>query len=291
MLERQFAQYVDRIACGLAGEGSETFGYDDYVSRDHDFGCGFCLWLSDEDDKEIGDDLREAYLALPHSFLGYSLRDPCSYGVQRLSAMRISDYYIKFTGHPRGPHTLLEWIRIPENFLAAATSGEVFADPSGEFSAIRGRLLSFYPDDVRLCLIAWRAFMMGQAGQYNFFRSLSRGDNVAASLALARFCEAACSITYLLARRYMPYYKWAHRGLKDISMLSDIYDLLSALLCDETPARRKVTLLEDICSLVIAEFKRQKLSESGDSFMVSHCPCIREQIEDERIRNYVFIGE
>ena len=60
---------------------------------------------------------------------------------------------------------------------------------------------------------------MAQAGQYNLLRSLKRGETATAMLAAARFSEQAVSMTFLLNKRYMPFYKWAHRGVEQLPIL------------------------------------------------------------------------
>ena len=41
MIRERFPDYEGRIAVGLAGRGSQCFGFDDALSRDHDFEQGF----------------------------------------------------------------------------------------------------------------------------------------------------------------------------------------------------------------------------------------------------------
>ena len=43
MIEDEFGEQKERICAGLVGHGSECFGFDDELSRDHDFTPGFCL--------------------------------------------------------------------------------------------------------------------------------------------------------------------------------------------------------------------------------------------------------
>ena len=74
MLEERYPQYRSRIAVGLMGHGSDCYGFDDATSRDHDFGPGFCLWLTSEDYQAIGDQLQKDYEALPTEFMGFGSR-------------------------------------------------------------------------------------------------------------------------------------------------------------------------------------------------------------------------
>ena len=72
MLERDFPEWMPHLAAGLFGSGSECFGYDDELSRDHDYEPGFMLLLPGEDvvDRRTAFLLERACGRLPRSFMG-----------------------------------------------------------------------------------------------------------------------------------------------------------------------------------------------------------------------------
>ena len=75
MLKEKYGEYFDQMAVGLVGEGSECFGFDDDISRDHDFGPSFCIWLNGDLYLKLKDDLTRDYNALDPTYLGVPRRN------------------------------------------------------------------------------------------------------------------------------------------------------------------------------------------------------------------------
>jgi hypothetical protein len=291
MIEQKFPEYRNRIAAGLVGEGSESYGFDDEISRDHDWGPSFCLWLTKDDYQQIGSILQEEMDRLPRQFKDIGPRQESQFGHGRAGVLEIGRFYRRFIGIDHAPVSLNEWRRIPEVNLAAATNGKVYVDPLGEFTSIRDILKGFYPEDVRLKKIAARCMAIAQSGQYNFARCVKRKEYVAAHSAEAKFIEDAISLVFLLNRRYRPFYKWMHRALKDLPILGEyvhnrILDLV--LLHDDGLGEdlyyRKNAVIEDISQILIEELRRQDLSDSKSDFLLDHGPIIQERIQDPDIR-------
>ena len=280
MLHTCFPEYEGRIAVGLAGHGSECFGYDDELSRDHDFEPGFCLWLTDEDDIHIGPRLSRSYRELTGS--GTALKS--AMGEKKLGVLRISDFYRRYTGCPGAPESAEHWLSLPSWALAEATNGQVWQDDLGEFTAIRNTLLHGMPEDVRLKKIAARAVEMAQSGQYNYLRCLRHGEAGSAQLALTEFVRSSCSMIFLLNRRHEPYYKWVFRAMAELDKLSSLKDALEFLLLGENDSRLKEGVIEDISASVIAEMRAQELTDSSSDYLEDHAFEAQERITSRSIR-------
>lgn len=285
MIETSFSQYQGQIAAGLVGEGSECLGYDDEFSQDHDFGPGFCVWIPEDVYREIGNAMQAAYDSLPKTYRGFT-RIQSAQADKRVGIFSLERFYQKYTGLTHAPKDNLEWFRIPESFLATAVNGQVFRDPMGTFSQIRSILKDFYPLDVMKKKLAARAAVMAQAGQYNYPRCMKRGDSYAAYLACGEFVRAALSAIYLLNERYMPFYKWAFRGVDELKILSGtVHELKElVLLSDEMENRsRKEWLIEDICIEVGRELNRKGFTRTTDAFLQSHGEELMRSIRDQRL--------
>lgn len=288
MLQEQFPDVMDRIAVGLVGEGSECLGFDDAISRDHDFEPGFCLWITEADEREFGFRLERAYAKLPKEFMGLSRRPLSPVGGNRHGVITVEGFYTRFLGAPTAPDSPQRWLYTPTFSLAAASNGAVFADDLGAFSAVRSKLLAGYPEDIRRKKLAAHTVLMAQAGQYNYPRCLARGEQGAAQLAVFEFVKHAISAIYLLNNRYEPFYKWVYRGLSQLPILGHIADALQALTeMDNTAenAREKQAIIEDVAALLIEQFYGQNLSRATCGDLEKHAYSIQDGIGDATLRN------
>lgn len=288
MIEEQFPEVAERIAVGLAGEGSECMGFDDEISRDHDFDAGFCLWITKEDEEKFGFRLERAYAKLPKEFMGLKRGYLSPVGGNRRGVITIEDFYTRFLGAPTAPDTAERLLYTPSCSLANACNGQVFRDDLGVFSSVRNELLKGYPEDIRRKKLSAHTILMAQSGQYNYERCLSRNEQGAAQLAVFEFVKHAISAIYLLNNKYEPFYKWAYRGMCGLSVLCHLGDSLQALTeLDNTKenADTKLAVIEDIAMLLIGEFQNQGLTEAVCSDLEKHAFSIQDGIRDNNLRN------
>ena len=289
VLEKDFSDLYERMAVGLAGEGSECFGYDDEMSQDHDFGPSCCIWLTQEDYEKYGRKLSDALESLSKEFMGFRALNISEWGNDRRGVLNMNDWYYKFLGMETHPSNLYDWRLIPETALAAATNGKVFVDNLGEFTKIRDKLSGYFPEDIRLNKIATRCMKIAQSEQYNFSRCMKRNEIVAARMAETEFLDEAVHMIYLLNRKYKPFYKWFHRRLKELPILGEkTYMMIENLVkfyFDDVD--KKIEIIEETCKDIIAELKRQKIIKNIKSdFLLDYGLEIQRSIADEKLRNW-----
>ena len=284
MLEKTFPELGPRAAAGLIGHGSECLGYDDNVSEDHDFEAGFCIWLSDEDFEKYGFKLFRAYEGLPVTFMGYERKKTDLFGRSRKGVFSRTEFFRELTGCPEAPKEPMDWFLMPEYALCEAANGEVFYDPSGDFTRLREGFSSGYPRDVLLKKIAARAVFMAQSGQYNYIRCLRHGEKEAAALALSEFIDHSMAMIFLLNRRYMPYYKWSFRMLKELPRLCEAVEILSDILLLPREESFIKNDIERVCFLVAGELKKEGMSDSDSDYLETHALAVTDHIEDPRIK-------
>lgn len=292
LINNEFSDYCGYIAAGLAGQGSECLGFDDELSTDHDFGIDFCIWVP----RMMGVD---AYRKLDKAYKQLSLKMNVrgnyitSNRNNRIGVHSIEKFYESLIGIPRAPETNMEWLRIPEKFLASAVNGEVFLDNYGRFSKIRRELQGFYPEDVIKKKLAANLDVMAQSGQYNYQRCIKRGEIEAAYLACGEFVNSALAAVYLLNSRYMPFYKWAFRAAEDFESLNECVLLLRKLvrMDDINCSDEKIELIEQICIQIMHELELRGYSDTHDSFMKYHADNLMKGICDEQIKGlHIRIG-
>lgn len=289
LLHEQFPEQEGLVAVGLVGSGSECLGFDDEVSRDHDFEPGFCLLLPGEDviDRRTAFLLERAYAKLPKAFMGFKRSAVAPVGGARHGVLRTADFFTEKVGAPDGILTMDQWLKLPQQALLEATAGEIFRDDLGEVTAIR-TALSAMPEDVRRKRLAGHLLIMAQAGQYNYLRCLKHGEPAAGQLAVNEFVKSCIEVVFLLNKAYAPYYKWSFRALRQLPKLSLTAETLEYLLTtgnDRSLAESKYDMIESTASDIIDELQTQGLTKAICGDLEKHAYSVNDGIEDGDVRN------
>ncbi len=275
MIASKFRAYESVIAVGLVGKGSDCFGYDDAISRDHDYGPRFVMWVTKKVYEQIGEELQEAYDQLPRSFMGVD-RLETFHGRDRCGVMIIEDFYKgllgynlvgmlahnqeNLTGGKESMDTIKSWLAVHDYALAAAVNGEVFRDDEGIFTMYRDMLKEYYPKAVWYRKIAQTCALFSQSGQYNLPRMRTRGQLVAAELAKAECAKQAMKLYYLLNRTYAPHDKWLFKGMPENSQMT---------ICGENGEQLCVAaLVERVSLLPVDEAHEAELTAAIESLAV-----------------------
>lgn len=242
------APWLSRVApdlphsAALIGYGSELLGFDDEISRDHNWGPRVHLYLDARDFAAHAHRLIADFATvMPETFLGEpagwrSRPHPAASGPDAVGAVEHGLEFHTFEGRLQAHAglrslenlTALDWLGLPEQSLLAFTAGAVFRDDGGRLEALR-KTLAYFPRDVWLYKIAcqWRRIaeeqaFVGRAGQ--------AGDDLGSRVIAARLCRDVMAMGFLLERRYAPYPKWFGTGFARLPIASTLTPHLEAAL-------------------------------------------------------------
>lgn len=251
ILQDHFPAETAQIAFGVFGYGSEALRLDDEYSRDHHWGLRIDALMP----PAIFDTKREAIMAtlsanLPASYQGQSLREGHLAGAG-LAPDNLQAFLTRTIGIDHAPQNFTEWLKIPEEDIIHIINGEVWADPLGEFSAIREAFLGYYPEPVRLRRIAnWCRFFSGM-GTYALKRAILRDNEFYATTRFSNALRLGIQLAFLLDKTYFPYDKWLIAHLERLPRLgAPMVPLVNEAVKLSTSWEQKLDLLHEMTDLL-----------------------------------------
>ncbi len=212
-LESELPGYVDKVAAALMGRGSDCFGFDDELSRDHDWGPDLCIFTDRETYELIGDKLNKIYENLPDEIDGAKRSKKVS--THKRHGVFVYEDFFKdlLTVYPLKKE---DYAMVPDYAFSLTQNGEIFADPTGELGRIKKEIWENYPESLRYLRIAECASMFSQCGQYNLARVKERGDDITASIMMGDALKYAMKLAHYIAKVPLPHDKWLFMNIKNL---------------------------------------------------------------------------
>jgi hypothetical protein len=245
-LEREFPHLVHRIAAGRL-RGSEALGGDDEISRDHNWGPQFDLYLSADDYAIFGNQLSDTINAVaPNPWNGYRLAGA---GDKSVRVESIPEWFRRDAKLSRLPRGAADWSEVSESALYFVRHGAVWVDGTGELTAWRAALHE-YPKEVLRMRLAEECFRIWHHGEYNFVQRMARRrDPLAIAVCLGEFVTGVMRIVLLMAGDFTPYWKWLAFEFRKRPEAAAYTPMLEGLVAT-TDIPDQVKLVTRICAMV-----------------------------------------
>ncbi|HET6251445.1 MAG TPA: DUF4037 domain-containing protein [Tepidisphaeraceae bacterium] len=246
-LTAQFPNLADRVAAGRI-LGSDVLGGDDEISRDHDWGPQFDLFLSADDYAAFDEELSRAMnAAAPNPWKGHRLAGA---GDKSVRLESVPGWFHKYLTLARFPRDVADWPPPSvESALYFLRHGEIWMDGTGELGRWRSALHE-YPEKILRTRLAEECFRIWQHGEYNFVQRLAhRRDPITISVCLGEFVSGVMRIVLLMSRDFTPYWKWLafefRKRPEAQAYVKMLDDLVSVRLI-----QRQVEIVQSVCALI-----------------------------------------
>lgn len=291
---------LSEFSFAKAGEGSECFGVDDILSMDHDFGPGFCIFVTREQYDRFGKELEEVYDALPEYYRGFSKPGKIS-SAPRNGVIVLEDFFGRILSlNERELEFLMRfqtlpedtWLRMEDWRLKTVTNGEIFDGRDSLFGRIYVSLQNGYPEGVRRRKMAQKLGEICQEGQYNYQRLMQRQDIYGASLMVHSFEEHVMELLYLVNGVYAPHKKWMPKEADKLGKGEKIWAFVKSLMLkipDAASYRTReqidwigttnkedqvLTVINEIAAEIVKLLKEEGYTESGALYLEEQIPYV-----------------
>jgi hypothetical protein len=242
-LENAFPNLAKRAAVGRIF-GSDVIGADDEISKDHNWGPQFTIFLSADDYTKHADKLSGVMnAAAPNPWCGYRLDGA---GDRSVNVESIPNWMETWIGFPQKPQKDEDWETVVKDRVEGGTNetresilyflkhGAIWFDGSGELSGWRATL-SKYPERVWYVRLAEEIFRVWQHGDYNFVQRVAeRNDPLARSVCLNAFIVGVMRSLLLLNHDYTPYWKWLSHEFRKLVEAPQYLPALESLISNST---------------------------------------------------------
>jgi Domain of unknown function (DUF4037) len=241
-----------RYAAGRLGSGSDVLGFDDAMSRDHDWGCRLTV-LVDEPDRAVVPQVRQLLeRELPDSYRGFPVRFPVTWDPSRthnVEVATVAGFAASRLGvDPTSELSAADWLILTGQSVLEVTAGPIFTDRTAALAQVRAKL-TWYPPDVERYVLAagWQRLSqeMPMVG-----RTAERGDELGSRLLSARLADDLMSLAFAVCRRWPPYPKWRGTAFRALPVAAGLGDLLTAAAA-APDWRDRESAVADACEVLL----------------------------------------